>query len=238
MKALACFFEAFSWLNRPKLRKFIFIPLVTNLCLFIGAVYGFFFYFETVINHFLPADSWLNYLRWVLWPLLVLMLMVVVFYTFSLIANLIAAPFNGFLAEAVELLETGVPSNHNRSLTEEIWSSLKQEVRKTFFFLVRAIPFVIIMFIPAINFLAPFLWFLYAAWVNFLQYMDYPMANHGIAFTQQRQILKANPVATFGFGSAATAMMMLPGLNLLAMPVSVIGATLYWSRHIRPQIDK
>ena len=45
--------------------------------------------------------------RWLLWPIFALAVMLVGFYTFALVANFIAAPFNGMLAEAVERYLTG-----------------------------------------------------------------------------------------------------------------------------------
>ncbi len=61
------------------------------------------------------------------------------------------------------------------------------------------------------------------------------MANNGIPFRQQRQILKTTPLNTLSFGSLTTLLMSIPLLNLIIMPASVIGATLYWSRHLCPQ---
>src|SRR5690606_17010917 len=51
--------------------------------------------------------SWLTFLEWILWPLSILLLLVLIMYAFSVVANLIAAPFNGLLAEKVELLLGG-----------------------------------------------------------------------------------------------------------------------------------
>lgn len=234
MSAFYCLIEAFSWLTRRGLGKYILTPLLINLSLFASATYGFIYYLDSLLNHFLPQGSWLSYLRWLLWPLIVLMLAIIIFYSFSLLANIIAAPFNGFLAQAVETIDSGQRPITNMTLSQEIWHSVKQELIKALFFLSRAIPIIILTFIPVINLLAPLLWFLYSAWVCYLQYMDYPMANNGIAFKQQRHLLKRQPLATFSFGGLASLMMMIPLLNLIAMPLSVIGATLYWSRHLKP----
>lgn len=235
MKAPLCLLEAFSWLRTPSLRKYIVLPLLINTLLFAGATYTLIYHLERLINLLLPSDSWLHYLHWLVWPLIALTLLIAIFYSFHLLANLIAAPFNGFLAQAVETLERGQSPDSGLTLTQEIYQSLKQELQKTLYFLTRALPILLISFIPVLNLTAPFLWFLYAAWVSALQYMDYPMANNGIPFRQQRQILKTTPLNTLSFGSLTTLLMSIPLLNLIIMPASVIGATLYWSRHLRPQ---
>ena len=42
-----------------------------------------------------------------LWPLFVVLVVLMVFFTFTMLANIIAAPFNGFLAEKVEVVVHG-----------------------------------------------------------------------------------------------------------------------------------
>ncbi len=51
--------------------------------------------------------DWLSFLSYILWPLFVALLVLMVFFTFTLVANIIAAPFNGFLAEKVEVVVRG-----------------------------------------------------------------------------------------------------------------------------------
>ena len=85
---------------KPGLRRFVLIPLLINVLLFaVGIVYAIHL-FGTVIQGWLP--EWLRWLDWLLWPLFGIIVFGVVFFGFSLVANLIAAPFNGRLAQAVE----------------------------------------------------------------------------------------------------------------------------------------
>ena len=46
-----------------------------------------------------PLPGWLDWLRYILWPLFAVAAVLVTFFTFSLVANLVASPFNGLLAE-------------------------------------------------------------------------------------------------------------------------------------------
>lgn len=231
MNAVNCLQEAFTWLFRPRIRRFILLPLAVNIALFGAGTYTVIRYSETWMNRFLPQDSWLSYFRWLLWPLLAFTLILIIFYTFSLFANLIAAPFNSLLAAAVEKVETGVPPESGYSLGKEILLSIKQECQKMLYFLLLGIPTLIfaLIFTPV----APFLWFIYAAWCAALQYMDYPMANHGIVFREQRHKLRQKRTDTLTFGSLAVVLTLIPGLNFIAMPVSVIAATLYWCRTLQ-----
>lgn len=57
-------------------------------------------------SHELRSD-WLQWLSYLLWPLAVISVLLVFGYFFSTIANWIAAPFNGLLAEQLEARLTG-----------------------------------------------------------------------------------------------------------------------------------
>ena len=59
-----------------------------------------------------------------------------------------------------------------------------------------------------------------------LQYLDYPLGNHGLAFSEQRRILKVQRPMMLGFGAVVLLYTMVPVLNFFAMPAAVVGATL------------
>lgn len=102
------------------------------------------------------------------------------------------------------------------------------EVGRLLYLAAWAIPLVILWFIPGLNLLAPFAWFLFSAWMMSLEYVDNPAGNHGLSFAEQRRRLRERPALTLGFGSLMTLMTMVPVANFLAMPVGVCGATRMW----------
>lgn len=53
------------------------------------------------------VPDWLQWLNYLLWPVVVLSILLVFGYFFSTIANWIAAPFSGLLAEQLEARLTG-----------------------------------------------------------------------------------------------------------------------------------
>lgn len=53
------------------------------------------------------VPDWLQWLDYLLWPIAVISVLLVFGYFFSTIANWIAAPFNGLLAEQLEARLTG-----------------------------------------------------------------------------------------------------------------------------------
>jgi len=154
-----------------------------------------------------------------------------VFYTFGLVANLIAAPFNALLAEKVELHLTGRPLDEGGGIAKalrELIPTLIDELRKLIYSLLWAAPFLILFLVPGVNLVAPVLWFLYTAWMLALQYIDYPMANHGFKFSAIRSRLRGRRLLGLGFGAATAGMTLVPVLNFIVMPSAVAGATALW----------
>ncbi|MES9975781.1 MAG: sulfate transporter CysZ, partial [Candidatus Thiodiazotropha sp.] len=169
-------------LTKPGLRPFVLIPLTINIIVFSLLIWLGVDQFEQLMDRFLPGDeSWLAWLRWILWPLFAITLLLIIFYTFTVIANLIAAPFNGLLAEKVELHLGGkIPSQPTgaKQIVKDVVPSIVSELRKLLYFLLRAIPLLILFLIPGVNIVAPFLWMAFSAWFLAVEYGDYPMANH------------------------------------------------------------
>lgn len=221
-------------ITRPGLRRFVVIPLAINVLIFSAAIYAGLQLFEGLVASLesrLPA--WLGWLDWILWPLFVLVMLVVVFNGFALVANLIASPFNGLLAEKVERMLTGRPLDQGSTLASvmrEIVPTLVDETRKLLYAIVLAIPFLFFLFVPLIG---QALWFVYVAWILAIQYTDYPMGNHGMKFREMRRRLGRQRGMSLGFGASAAALSMVPLVNFILMPSAVAGATAMWVRELK-----
>ena len=233
---ISCLLRGLGLISNPMLRPFVMIPMVVNIIIFSLLIWFGVSQFEELLNWMLPEESWLDFLRWLLWPLLILTMALIIFYTFTVVANLIAAPFNGLLAEKVEQLlggELKQSSSDWKQVMKDVLPSLLSEGRKLGYFLLRAVPLLILFLIPGLNIVAPFLWLAFCAWFLALEYADYPMANHGKLFKEQHDYLKRERLAALGFGGGLTLMMMVPLLNFVAMPAGVAGATVLWHERLR-----
>ncbi|HEY3486440.1 MAG TPA: sulfate transporter CysZ, partial [Gammaproteobacteria bacterium] len=148
--------------------------------------------------------------------------------------NFIGAPFNGKLAEKLEqqLTQQAPPSSGQVHTLAGIQNAVRAELGKLGYLLSRSLPLLVLSFTPVINILAPALWFLFGAWILALEYMDYPMGNHGILFAEQRQRLQQRRGLALGLGVGILILTFIPVLNFLAMPVAVAGATELWSKYL------
>ncbi len=220
---------------KPGVRRFVIIPVLVNIIVFSALIWGGGILFDDLMLRLLPEDSWLSHLSWILWPLFAITGVLVVFFTFTAVANLIAAPFNGLLAEKVEFLLTGKALSDTSGWVQvirDIVPSIMSELRKLLYFLLRAALLLILFLIPGINVVAPFLWLAFNAWYLALEYMDFPMGNHNIRFKEQHRRLRKIRFNALGFGAGITLLMAVPGINFLAMPTAVAGATALWHKEL------
>lgn len=219
-------------ISQPEIRRFVIVPLSINIILFSMAILILFNMFNQWMQSLLPDfPSWLSWLEdwimWLIWPLFASMILFVVFYTFTFVANLIASPFNSLLAEKVELMLKGQALDQTPSypVLATIKSSIASELKKLLYLLKWSIIIMIISFIPVINIIAPPLWIIFGAWMLALQYLDYPMGNHGLYFKDINQQAVSRKTLSFGFGCGAFLLTSIPIINFLAMPAAVSGAT-------------
>ncbi len=223
------FFQGLGLLSTKGLRRFVLIPLTINLLLFAVA---FFFLLQQVqgwvdyLMGFVP--EFLSFLSYVIWPLLVLSTVLTLAFSFTMVANFIAAPFNALLSEKVEQHLTGqaLPDQGFAAFLKDVPRMLAREWTKFVYCLPRAVIFLLaFFFIPLVGQL---MWFLFTAWMMAIQYCDYAYDNHKVPFDTMRQQLRADLSGSYGFGITVAVASMVPFLNLLVMPVAVCGATALW----------
>ena len=223
-------------LVQPSIKRFVIMPILINILVFSSMIYVSAQQFTLFMDWILPADAWYSMIRPLLWPLFAIAAVLIGFFTFSMVANMLASPFNNLLAQRVEEHLTGQKLSAKETELS-IMNSIRNEIRKILYALSRAIPILILFLIPGVNIAAPAIWFLFGAWMMTIQYADFTMANHNLLFDEQRRRLKTKKIASLGFGTAVTLMTLTPILNFFAMPSAVAGATKMWVdvlRHVDP----
>ena len=220
--AASYLFKGLALLGSAPLRHFILIPILINIVLYSAALTLGYYYIDSLINAFIP--SWLHWLHWLLWPLFFVSFFIVGFFSFTVLANLIAAPFYGKLAaKTLTLINPDAIAVSEQPLTKVLLA----ESKRVLYILRLAIPLLVISFIPGINLIAPLLWALFSAWSMSLEYMAYPLENAGILFIEQKQLLKSMRWGALSFGGIAVLGLSIPIINIIIAPTAVIAATLY-----------
>jgi len=227
--------RGFSLLREPGIRLFVILPILVNVLIFGTLSYLTLDKLGQWIGQVMAwLPQWLSFLEWLLWPLAVILVLVIVMYVFSTVANLIAAPFNGLLSEKVEEMLTGEEVAGRETILQAIASfprSIGRECHKLLYYLGFAIITLIASFV--ISPLSPLLWFAMNAWMMAIEYLDYPMDNRGMAFSESRRRTGSQRATSFSFGALVMVGTMIPLLNLIIMPAAVCGGTLMWVERLK-----
>lgn len=218
-------FSGFGLLLKPGIKRFVLIPFIINISLFSVATKLLSDQLDTWLERLLP--DWLSWLEWLIWPLFAVAMFLIVFYSFTILANLIAAPFNSLLSARIEAMLTGKkPEDINSDgFIRLTIRTIKSELQKILYAIKWFIPLIILTLIPAINIVAPFLWVLFAIWFFALEYNDYPLANRGHFFDDIKSYNRDNRMRSLGLGTAIFILTSIPVVNFFAMPIAVAGAT-------------
>jgi len=212
-------------LSKPGVKRYVVIPLLINIALF-----GLLFWLagdlsDYIVSNFMShLSGWWAWLTTIVKPFIYLLAILLMFFTFSFVANMVGAPFNSFLAAAVEKHLTGTnPAGSDRKLWAEFGVMILGELKKWAYYALWSIPlFIVSWFLAPVS---PFLWFIFGAWMFSIEYLDYPMGNYGLTFSDIRKRIASKRLLSLGFGSAVTIATMIPFLNFIVMPVAVAGAT-------------
>jgi len=230
------FIKGLGLVFSPGIKRYVVIPLLINTCLFSAAIWLGFSYVGGWIDSLMPSlPEWLSFLDWlisgVLYLLFGIICILVVFFTFSMLANVIAAPFNDLLCTAVAKKLGGKNAFQNfdqKPLLLTIVPAMTHEIRKLVYFVLWSIPFLFLLVIPVVNIVGAVAWFLFSAWMLNYEYMEYPMSQDDLDFDQQKAQLKSRKFLSLSYGSIVSAATLVPIVNFLVMPVAVAGATAIW----------
>ncbi len=126
-----------------------------------------------------------------------------------------------------------LPVSSWSDIAKGVAPAIISEAGKFGYFIARAIPLVVLFFIPVINIFAPAIWAIFSAWMLALEYSDYPLSNHGLLFKASKAVVKEKRMVAFGFGGASMFCTLIPLINFFAMPAAVAGATIMYMEQFR-----
>jgi len=223
------FFDGARLARDRHLLRFTWIPATIALAII---VVGFSFASSMIddaaetLHSSLP--EWLTFLEWLLIPLLYLLGIAFSAWAFGFLAVILASPFLGALANAVERKVYGTAPPHTAGVWQGLLESLTREARKLAYHLPRLLVVFIITLIPVVNILSPLLWLVFGAWTMAVQFCDYPGENRHQPFSATLSLLRQHRGAALGFGTCTCLLLAVPLLNFLVIPVAVSGGTLLW----------
>ena len=233
-------FKGILLLNQKGIRPFVVVPLLINCLLLVGVIWLGIHQFDIWIVRFMDwLPSFLSFLQPFFKIIFILVFVVILFYSFTTLANLIAAPFNSLLAERIEQKLEGIPLPPFRgykaiigTIARTIWS----EIRKILYF-IKLVIFLLLLNLTPLAFASPLFWGLFSIWMLVIEYADYPMGNHELLFKAEKKLLQKHRAMSLGLGSGILVMSLIPILNFMTMPAGVAGGTLFWVESLSKEED-
>jgi CysZ protein len=221
--------NGFRHLSHPTLRAWVIWPILINLAVFAGLAWLLTGWLTGSIQDVMDGlPEWLNFLRWIMWVLAVLMMALVFGVSFTTLTLLIGAPFYVVLTRRAMTLVSVEPfPSANTSFTaivQETASAVLRELSKIRRFIPWLLLALVISFIPVINVLAPIVWLLVNSWIFAFQFVDYPIDARERPITETREWLAEHRAAAFGVGAGVALCASVPFLNVVAFPSAIIGA--------------
>lgn len=214
------------------LKRFIILPLVLNLFMFVALFYLSNHYLLPYSYHYLnQLPSWLSFLSTLFFIIFIIGFLLMFLSLFTVIFNVIAAPLNGLLAEKTQnlLYESGVPIVPFHKM---VLRSLRRQMEFLGYFLPRFVAVGILFFVPLLQPVYPLIWFIFNAWILSIQYQDFAMDNNLVGFKKMRQEIAHYKMRSLGLGCSINLANFIPVINILVMPAAVIASTiLYCETH-------
>lgn len=219
-------------LARPRLWLLVLVPIVLNVLLLAGLFYWGFSYCADVLRQWLAGhDAW--YWQGLLWFVRVffwVIVLVIVYFIFTPLALVIAAPFNDALAQRVERLHGfGIEDSRPAvaALVGDTLFCLVNEGKRLALVLgvfLLLLPLNLVPLVGSAAYIAAAT--AWGAWCAAVEFTSYAGDRRRIGFGSKWAMLSRRRAAAFGFGLATAGLLLVPFVNVLMVAVSAVAGTM------------
>jgi len=215
----------------PRLWGWVIAPAAVTLVLLLAAIVG-------VVSAASPLVEWVTgwmpgwiegWASGLVWLLVVVALGFAAALMFVSVAGVVAGPFNELLSAAVEAQVTGVPAPRFSLIgfARDAVTGLLHAVRRLLAFVVGVVVLFAIALVPVVGTIAAAaIGFWLAARGAAYDGYDAVLARRGLAYRDKLEYLARHRGRTFGLGATVAALLLVPGVNLVALGLGATGATL------------
>lgn len=224
-------FNAISTLKKPGLKKYLLIPLLINVSMFVLGFVLLWIYrvglIELIYRPYPTDNTWQIILWYFIAIFLFALIVLVAYFIFTPIGCLIASPFNDSLAGKTEqLLSPDSPQDEIPLSAKKFMKTVGKEIIKVVIVILVMLIIFVLNIIPVVgSILFVFGTVTLGSFAIALEYLDYPMDRHDYSLVEVAKTILANPSISLGFGLGAMLLLMIPLFNLVCIPVCVIAAT-------------
>lgn len=242
----------------PRLWGYVAIPILVNFVVGV-ALYGglLFFGWESVEGLITNLSNWLDRLiaqlpAWLgllkyliigigflLHFLLVVGLLLIIGFVLVQFGVLLGAPWYGQLSEQLEEIRTGQLHTLEVGIVRDISRALLFELKKLVLVVGVGFPLLLLNLAPGIGTLAASVGGVtLAATIVCLDFLDAPLERRRLPFREKLGIVFGSLPASASFSLICLALVSVPLLNLLTIPLCVASGTLFFCDRIYPKLPK
>ena len=219
--------------QHPRLRRYVVTPILVNLVVAVVLYATLVAAGLRAVDRLVPdATGGAEGLAALLQLLLILSLFFGIGYLLVRFGVVLGSPWYARLSEEVERIRTGtVPPATPFTLpgaARDLRRALSYEVRKLALVLVAGGALLVIQVIPGLGQLTgAAAGFTVGSLIACLDFFDGPLERARLSFGQKLGFIRRTAPASIGFGLTCAALLAVPVLNLLAIPVCMAAGTLF-----------
>jgi CysZ protein len=211
------FFSGMRTLIRnPVLISLSLVPMLLTLALLLGlAVAG-----AWMVGRFLVDILSVEW-RIAAQILMFMLALLIAYFLYLPVARVLLAPFAEALSRRTHAINAGqAMRQNNQGWARAMWEGLKLVM---FQLVVALAALALGLAFPPVG--AP-VGIAVAIFLGGLDFFDIPLSTRGLRLRKKLRVIWRNKSLAIGFGAAAYLMLLIPVINMMALPVGVVGATL------------
>jgi CysZ protein len=238
-------FAALGFLRQHQLWGLATIPIVVNVLLFVVVIALMVWlvvpWLSGVGAALAPAASagfwaaigafFAKLLAVLLWILVPAAILIIGAFFIVLVGQAVASPFLDNLSEKVESIVLGTPPpkvSVGRAV-QSVLVATADIVWTVVFFVAVNVPLLLINIIPLVGSAAnAVLSFCFTALLLSQEFVGLALARKLVSYPNRWRVIWANKASALGFGVATMLILVVPGLNLVLLPLAAVGGTLLY----------
>ncbi len=188
----------------------------------------------TIENFIANLPRWLNFLvsltilfGQIVRVILVLTLLAIIGFIIDQFGSILGSPWYGKLSEKIEILELGELELIEVNVIQEIFRAILFELKKIILIIIVATPLFLLNFVPSIgNLISLIGGFSLTIVIICLDFFDAMLERKRLKFREKLNFVFARFPTSAGFGLVCLALISIPFLNLVIIPLCVSAGTL------------
>ena len=242
--AVESYFKAHRFIRNHGLWKWILIPGILYMALFLAGMYFFWQSSDAAVSyltHRLGIDKWVHRQESGILSFLFVMgemmvRLILIFFYFSLFKYLfliIGSPLFAYLSEKTESIIEGKEYGFSlRQLLRDMLRGIRLALRNTMWQTVFTISILLLSFIPVAGWIAPLIMLFVECYYYGFSMLDYSCERHKLSASESMEFVAKHKGLAIGNGMIFYLMHLIPVAGwILAPAFSVIAATISLTQH-------